>query len=76
MSTNIKVSLAAVLNDDGSVSCDLVCAGQEARVTFTGTDVVLDVREPAAQEGAETPVSPEEREGFVPAGWPDLKPRP
>jgi len=75
MSTNIKVSLAAVLNDDGSVSCDLACAGQEARVTFTGTEVVLDVKDPAVPENPAIPAGPEEREGFVPAGWPDLTPR-
>lgn len=48
MSQNVKVNLNASLQDDGSVLCDVTCNGQEARLTFTGTDVLLDVKEPAA----------------------------
>lgn len=43
-----SVNLHASLQADGSVVCDLTCGSQEAKVTFTGTDVLFEVPEPAA----------------------------
>lgn len=43
MSTNVQVSLSAVRNADGTVSCTLECDGQQARLVFDGTDVFIDV---------------------------------
>ena len=48
--TKIKVSLSAVQKLDGTVVCDLECDGQEIEITFTGTDVITDVKEPADQD--------------------------
>ena len=44
---NVSVSLKAVQQPDGSVICDLACDGQEARITFDGTNVITEIREPA-----------------------------
>jgi hypothetical protein len=48
--TKINVDLDARLEPDGSVRCRLKCDGQRAIVTFTGTDVLFDVPEPAKDE--------------------------
>jgi hypothetical protein len=46
---DLDISLHARQEASGQVACRLRCNGQNATVTFTGTDVVLDVPEtPAA----------------------------
>lgn len=45
MTTKINVNLDAKLAPNGDVRCRLECEGQEAIVTFTGTDVLFDVPE-------------------------------
>jgi len=43
--SKVNVNLDAKLEPSGSVRCRLECDGQEAIVTFTGTDVLFDVPE-------------------------------
>jgi hypothetical protein len=45
--SKVNVSLNAVVADNGNVVCALECDGQRAEVTFTGTEVLLAVPEPA-----------------------------
>jgi hypothetical protein len=45
--SKVSVNLNAAVQPDGSVVCALECDGQEAKITFTGTDVLFDVPEPA-----------------------------
>lgn len=47
---NVSVSLKAAVQPDGSVACDLACDGQEARVIFNGTEVFIQVPEPAERQ--------------------------
>lgn len=42
---NLKVE--ATVDAGGNVVCKLTCEGQEAEVTFTGTEVLLAIPEPA-----------------------------
>ena len=44
---NVNVAVKATVKADGSVACDVTCDGQEIRLVFTGTDVFIDVPEPA-----------------------------
>jgi hypothetical protein len=44
----VNISVSAVRRDDGSVTCTIECDGQVAGVTFTGTEVLLEVPELAA----------------------------
>jgi hypothetical protein len=62
----IDVRLDSRLEPDGSVRCRLECDGQHAIVTFTGTDVLFDVPEPA--KAAEKPehMDPQQEPGYVP----------
>lgn len=41
----VKVSVAAEKQADGSVDCAVTCNGQQANLTFTGSDVLVDVPE-------------------------------
>jgi hypothetical protein len=48
LSSGISVALTAVQEDDGSVRAHLYCAvpgkpGQDAVLTFTGTDILVDI---------------------------------
>lgn len=45
--SKVNVNLNASIQPDGSVLCDLECDGQQAKITFTGTDVLFDIPEPA-----------------------------
>jgi hypothetical protein len=60
--SKVNVNLDARLEPDGSVRCRLECDGQEAIVTFTGTDVLFDVPEHGrikhATEGIEVEPDP------------------
>jgi hypothetical protein len=44
---NVNVSVQAEVHDDGSVTCHVTCDGQRADLTFTGTEVLIAVPEPA-----------------------------
>jgi len=48
---NINLAVKATINPDGSVACALDCDGQQATVTFTGTEVLLAIPDPV-QESA------------------------
>lgn len=50
--SKVNVNLNAAVQPDGSVACQLECDGQQAKVTFTGTDVLFDVPEPAQPASA------------------------
>lgn len=43
--SDINVSVKAVLDADGNVIADVDCNGQQAEITFTGTDVFVKVPE-------------------------------
>lgn len=47
----MRVSVDAVQEKNGHVVCHLDCDGQKAEVTFTGTEVIFEVPEPAQPEG-------------------------
>jgi hypothetical protein len=42
---SVAVSVSASENADGSVACAVTCNGRSASVTFTPTDVLIDVPE-------------------------------
>jgi CDGSH-type Zn-finger protein len=44
---NVNVAVKAEVNQDGSVACRVTCDGQHADLTFTGTEVLISVPEPA-----------------------------
>lgn len=48
--SKVSVNLNASAQPDGSVVCELECDGQEVKITFTGTDILIDVAEPAGEE--------------------------
>jgi hypothetical protein len=41
--TGADVSLQVRVKENGTVKCELVCNGQRAIITFTDTDVSLDI---------------------------------
>jgi hypothetical protein len=71
----IDVRLDAKLAKDGSVVCMVECEGQRARLTFTGTDVQLDVPEQAPAAGEH--MDPQQEPGYVPdhSQWVDAAER-
>lgn len=44
----MNIDVSATANADGSVTCKVTCDGQQATLTFTGTEVLFDVPEPQA----------------------------
>ena len=50
--SKVNVNLDAKLEPSGDVRCRLECDGQEAIITFTGTDVLFDVPEQGREKHA------------------------
>jgi hypothetical protein len=44
---NVSVAVKAAVQPDGTVLCNVTCDGQRADLTFTGTEVLIAVPEPA-----------------------------
>lgn len=45
----MKIDVRADMDANGNVVCDITCGGQQATVTFTGTEVLLEAPQPALE---------------------------